>query len=193
MKKVTLTEADYELIDKLTDAQAGQFIKAMMKANITGEMIMTGDLTVDIALKPYLSKAAKKVKPQAANEEKKVSPDLWDESLLFIRWIQKVMSYSSYVVKSETDNKRKAKFQLMYLSLRSKDYSKEQIKQAVLYAINDDFWRKNFQSPMKLVDRSQKAGMTYIDLFISQSNAKAKPMEPVIPKPQPKQERSILD
>lgn len=193
MKKVILTDTDFELISKLTDVQAGQFIKAMMKANFNGEMILTGDLTVDIALKPYLAKASKKVKPQASIEEKKVPTDLWDESLLFIRWVQRVMSHSTYVTKSATDNKRKAKFQLMYLTLRSKGYTKEQVKQAVTFGVTDAFWRKNFQSPMKLVDRNQKAGMSYIDLFLSQSNAEKKPVEVIKHKPEPKQERAILD
>ena len=62
--------------------------------------------------------------------------------------------------------------------LNTDKYVVEQIKTAINFGINDDFWSKQFQSPMKLRQKD-KAGVLYIDKFLSLSNRLAQPQRPL--------------
>lgn len=52
--------------------------------------------------------------------------------------------------------------------VRIDGYTIKQIKQAILNARSEDFWIKNFQSPLKLRQKD-KSGVMYIDIFIALS------------------------
>lgn len=54
-----------------------------------------------------------------------------------------------------------------------KGYTKQQIFQAVTWARSDEFWRTNFQSPVKLM-KVNGDGVKYIDVFLDKAN-KTKP------------------
>jgi hypothetical protein len=61
--------------------------------------------------------------------------------------------------------------------LRIDGRTKEQIKEVCRWARDDQFWRKNFLSPMKL--REKKDGITYFDQFVARmgsGNGSSKPM-----------------
>lgn len=49
-----------------------------------------------------------------------------------------------------------------------KTYSKDEILKAIFWARNDDFWKPNFCSPMKL-EKKNKDGVTYIDVFLEKA------------------------
>ena len=49
-----------------------------------------------------------------------------------------------------------------------KTYSKDEILKATIWARNDDFWKPNFCSPLKL-EKKNKEGVTYIDVFLEKS------------------------
>ena len=49
-----------------------------------------------------------------------------------------------------------------------KTYSKDEILKATIWARNDDFWRPNFCSPMKL-EKKNKEDVTYIDVFLAKA------------------------
>lgn len=54
----------------------------------------------------------------------------------------------------------------MFDGLVTKGYTIRQIKQAILNAKNDDFWSKQFLSPMKLIAKD-KEKVVYIDKFLN--------------------------
>ena len=59
-----------------------------------------------------------------------------------------------------------------------KTYSKDEILKATFWARNDDFWKPNFCSPMKL-EKKNKEGVTYIDVFLAKAgNYKMPTTEP---------------
>ena len=49
-----------------------------------------------------------------------------------------------------------------------KKYSKDEILKATFWARNDDFWKPNFCSPLKL-EKKNKEGVTYIDVFLAKA------------------------
>ena len=51
-----------------------------------------------------------------------------------------------------------------------KTYSKDEILKATFWARNDDFWKTNFFSPMKL-EKKNKEGVTYIDVFLAKAGS----------------------
>ena len=62
-----------------------------------------------------------------------------------------------------------------------KTYSKDEILKATFWARNDDFWKTNFCSPLKL-EKKNKEGVTYIDVFLAKAgNYKMPTTEPTKP------------
>ena len=51
-----------------------------------------------------------------------------------------------------------------------KTYSKDEILKATFWARNDDFWKPNFCSPLKL-EKKNKEGVTYIDVFLAKAGS----------------------
>ena len=51
-----------------------------------------------------------------------------------------------------------------------KTYSKDEILKATFWARNDDFWKTNFCSPLKL-EKKNKEGVTYIDVFLAKAGS----------------------
>ena len=59
-----------------------------------------------------------------------------------------------------------------------KTYSKDEILKATFWARNDDFWKPNFCSPLKL-EKKNKEDVTYIDVFLAKAgNYKIPTTEP---------------
>ncbi len=59
-----------------------------------------------------------------------------------------------------------------------KTYSKDEILKATFWARNDDFWKPNFCSPLKL-EKKNKEGVLYIDVFLAKAgNYKIPTTEP---------------
>ena len=62
-----------------------------------------------------------------------------------------------------------------------KTYSKDEILKATFWARNDEFWKPNFCSPLKL-EKKNKEGVTYIDVFLAKAgNYKIPTTEPTKP------------
>ena len=62
-----------------------------------------------------------------------------------------------------------------------KTYSKDEILKATFWARNDDFWKTNFCSPLKL-EKKNKEGVIYIDVFLAKAgNYKIPTTEPTKP------------
>ena len=65
-----------------------------------------------------------------------------------------------------------------------KTYSKDEILKATFWARNDDFWKPNFCSPMKL-EKKNKEGVTYIDVFLAKAGSykmpTTEPTKPALP------------
>ncbi len=62
-----------------------------------------------------------------------------------------------------------------------KKYSKDEILKATFWARNDDFWKTNFCSPLKL-EKKNKEDVTYIDVFLEKAgNYKIPTTEPTKP------------
>ena len=66
-----------------------------------------------------------------------------------------------------------------------KTYSKDEILKAIFWARNDDFWKTNFCSPLKL-EKKNKDGVTYIDVFLEKAGnyqpptqKKQEPQQPI--------------
>ena len=51
-----------------------------------------------------------------------------------------------------------------------KTYSKDEILKATIWARNDDFWKPNFCSPMKL-EKKNKEDVLYIDVFLEKAGS----------------------
>jgi len=51
-----------------------------------------------------------------------------------------------------------------------KTYSKDEILKATFWARNDEFWKPNFCSPLKL-EKKNKEGVTYIDVFLAKAGS----------------------
>ena len=62
-----------------------------------------------------------------------------------------------------------------------KKYSKDEILKATFWARNDDFWKPNFCSPLKL-EKKNKEDVTFIDVFLAKAgNYKIPTTEPTKP------------
>jgi hypothetical protein len=66
-----------------------------------------------------------------------------------------------------------------------KKYSKDEILKATFWARNDDFWKSNFCSPLKL-EKKNKEDVTYIDVFLEKAGnyqpptqKKQEPQQPI--------------
>lgn len=59
-------------------------------------------------------------------------------------------------------------------------YSKEQIIKSIVWARNDSFWKTNFLSPNKLLEKD-KSGVQYIDVFISKSGQSSYNQQQTLP------------
>ena len=69
---------------------------------------------------------------------------------------------------------------MTYDTLIRLKYTKDQIINAVRWARSDDFWKGNFQSPVKLVKKNDDE-VRYIDVFLDKSNP-LKPIDKDMPK-----------
>ena len=77
-----------------------------------------------------------------------------------------------------TSDKTKVMFDKL---LKTKKYSKDEILKATFWARNDDFWKPNFCSPLKL-EKKNKEDVTYIDVFLAKAgNYKIPTTEPTKP------------
>ena len=65
-----------------------------------------------------------------------------------------------------------------------KKYSKDEILKATFWARNDDFWKPNFCSPVKL-EKKNKEDVTYIDVFLAKAGSykipTTEPTKPSLP------------
>ncbi len=94
-----------------------------------------------------------------------------DEETNYMNWIiNGPLKHSTYVSKSKTDMKSRISFIESYRRIR-KTNSKEEVFQAITFATRDEFWRKQFLSPLKLEQVQKSSGMKYIDVFLGLRNA----------------------
>jgi len=84
---------------------------------------------------------------------------------------EKFKEWSSAQMPILLNKKQKEEAQLTYLKLRSNGYSKDQVKEAIIYATTDEFWKMNFRVPSKLI-KKDKEGTQYIDVFLLKAKAK---------------------
>ena len=94
-----------------------------------------------------------------------------DEDRMYLSWlIEKAMPHSTYVTKAKTDQLTRRSLIRSYHMIR-KTHEKEDVFHAIKFATSDEFWRKNFLSPLKLEQVQKSSGIKYIDLFLSLRNA----------------------
>lgn len=103
--------------------------------------------------------------------EKKQSSPLSKYPEHLIQESEKFKEWSSNQMPILLNKKQKEEAQLTYLKLRSNGYSKDQVKEAIIYATTDDFWKMNFRVPSKLI-KKDKEGTQYIDVFLLKAKAK---------------------
>ena len=87
------------------------------------------------------------------------------DGLAFANWFNKELKPDS-VKPTDADLKKWAATYDDLIRIDGK--TKEQIANAVKWARNDDFWSKNFLSPLKLRSKNRD-GVKYIDVFIERS------------------------
>ena len=102
------------------------------------------------------------VKPQPKVE---LSKDDMKEGAAFWKWFNDNCSY-------KIPEQKKPQTVIIWHNLKRKGYSKDKVKEAVLFASNDEFWKQNFRSPGKLL-KTDKQGVLYIDIFLTQKEMKA--------------------
>ena len=56
-------------------------------------------------------------------------------------------------------------------------YDPRELHEAIIWATSDDFWKPNFLSPSKLIQKN-KDGVKFIDVFIAKSKQAKKPTQP---------------
>lgn len=94
-----------------------------------------------------------------------------EEDKMYLDWlVQKSMSHSTYVSKAKQDQGTRQNILRSYRMIR-KNYSKEEVFHAITFATRDEFWRKQFLSPLKLEQVQKSSGMKYIDVFLGLRNA----------------------
>jgi hypothetical protein len=82
-------------------------------------------------------------------------------------------------VSMKPDEKDLLNWGLTYDSLIRLKYSKDQIINAVRWGRTDEFWKGNFQSPVKLMKKNDD-DVRYIDVFLDKAN-KIKPVDSDMP------------
>lgn len=113
---------------------------------------------------------------EGGNVKRDATP-LSDEGLSFANWLREVFTDPELFTEKKIIQWRK-----MYDKFRNKGRIKDDIWKAIKWAREDQFWQPNFLSPAKL-DRKNKDGILYIDVFIAaQKSAIPKtPPKPVHP------------
>lgn len=164
--KVSITKSRFQTLLGLPDKDTGELIKALIRKE-QGEIPQVKSKAVKAILSTW-EKPAKKEKQQ--EELIPIVDELKAECEGFLRWIAKVMHYSIELRDITTNANKQKNYCNLYRKLRNQ-YSKDEIKAAVNYAVNNDFWRPNFLSPMKL-EKTNKDGITYMNYFLSQSQLK---------------------
>lgn len=117
----------------------------------------------------YLKKSERELSGEKPKAKKILSEEEAKEGKAFAQWFNKNCSY-------KLNPQQAAKAAEIYHELKSKGYGKEKVKQAVLFAVNDPFWKVNFRTPMKLL-KKDKEGSLYIDVFLSHSSQKEVPVK----------------
>lgn len=94
-----------------------------------------------------------------------------DEAYWFADWFAKELKPESLTVTSKVrDDWALVWYHLRETDDRGSDSDKETLMKAIEWARNDDFWSKNFLSPLKLRKKGDD-GVMYIDRFIELSRA----------------------
>lgn len=168
MKNLTIKPKHFDLICAMSENQRGALIKALIDVS-KGESLENQKKSILAPLKAILQVEDKK--PKAQSKLIEIPNELEKESQGFIKWLPSVMGYSSYLRDLSSNAKKQRQYMDTYLKLRL-TYSKDEVKKAILYAVNDSFWRSNFLSPNKLLDIQKSSGVTYMDYFLSQSQLK---------------------
>lgn len=117
----------------------------------------------------YLKKSERELTGEKPKAKKILSEDEAKEGKAFAQWFNKNCTY-------KLNPSQAAKAAEIYHELKSKGYDKDKVKRAVLFAVNDQFWKANFRTPMKLL-KKDKEGTLYIDLFLSLSQEETRPVK----------------
>lgn len=168
MKNLVIKSKHFDIICAMSENQRGALFKALIEVS-KGEPVENQKKSIVAPLKAILQVEEKKPKEPAKLIE--IPETLKIEAAKFIQWLPSVMGYSSYLRDLSTSVKKQKQYMDTYLKLRL-NYSKDEVKAAILFAANDNFWRSNFLSPNKLLDIQKSSGVTYMDYFLSQSQLK---------------------
>ena len=166
MKPLTISKSKWTVFESLPDKDAGELVKAL----ICIEQGITPKIKSSAVKSILISFQKPERKKEVQGELIPINEDLKKESQGFVNWIATKMHYSIEMRDIKTSARKQQNYFNLYMKLRNK-YSKEEIKAAVLYAVDSDFWRPNFLSPMKL-EKKNKDDITYMDYFLSQHNLK---------------------
>lgn len=93
------------------------------------------------------------------NKDEDVNIIINNEAHLLNEW-SKQYFHTKYINKTSLDAFDKL--------IRIDKYTVEDIKKAIIWARSDDFWTKNFLSPVKLRNKD-KSGVKYIDVFLAKT------------------------
>jgi hypothetical protein len=166
MKPLTISKGKFSIFENLPDKDAGELVKAL----ISIEQGVTPKVKSS-AVKSLLTSFQKPEKKKPAEGQLiPIDDTVKKECQGFVRWIAETMNYSIEMRDIGTNIRKQQNYCGLYSKLRSK-YSKQEVKDAVMYAVRSDFWRPNFLSPMKL-EKNNKDDITYMDYFLSQHNLK---------------------
>ncbi len=163
-QSITIYKEPLAVLDKLSTEDAGKLFKAIYQYSKEGKYTTYG-LWMDLIMDTIIPKM-KVTKPKA---KKEMPPDLYydelqKESMLFSNWVIGQMPIN-------LTEKQKVEARFTYMKLRSNGYSKDQVKEAIIYATTDEFWKMNFRVPSKLI-KKDKEGTQYIDVFLLKAKAK---------------------
>jgi hypothetical protein len=164
MKPVTISKSKFKTFENLSDKDAGELVKAL----ILKEQGQTPRIK-SRAVKAVITSFEKPVKEVTQGELIPIVDELESECKGFLNWVAKQMHYSAEMRDLGTNKRKQVEYCGLYRKLR-KTFSKEEIKQAIQFASNDEFWKRNFLSPMKLDKKSKSSGDKYMSIFLSQSN-----------------------
>jgi hypothetical protein len=166
MKPLTISKGKFSIFENLANKDAGELVKAL----ISIEQGIAPKVKSS-AVKSLLSSFQKPEKKKPAQGELiPIDNTVKNECTGFVRWIAETMNYSIEMRDIGTNVRKQQNYCSLYSKLRSK-YSKQEVKDAVMYAVRSDFWRPNFLTPMKL-EKKNKDDITYMDYFLSQHNLK---------------------
>jgi hypothetical protein len=166
MKPITISKSKFKTFENLSDKDAGELIKAL----ILKEQGQTPRIKSS-AVKAVFASFEKPIKEVTQGELIPIVDELESECKGFLSYVKKQFYYSSEVRDLDTNVKKQANYMGLYRRLR-KTYFKYEIKEAIEFATGDEFWRRNFLSPMKLEKVSEKMDVQYISYFLSQSKIK---------------------